>query len=181
MTVSSWFENPGEWDSLEINGILFEETKVEVDGDFGNDFDIKKAPGADGATLTNKGVEPIKPSIKWVLWTEEHWEAYGALLNEVYPKPGKTPLPLLDVYHPQLQLLSKSRFRLVRVHTLKQVGPQMMEARFDLLEYFAVPKPIPKPAPAVTTRTREVAITELETSKPSNNVSPINDVVRRPT
>jgi hypothetical protein len=178
MGVPSWNEDPDAWDRIEINGFEFAETEVDVDGDFGNDFDVKKAPGADGATLTNKGVEPIKPSVKWTLWKDEHWDIYQALIAKVYPYPGKTPLPLVEVIHPQLQLLKKVQFRLVRVHTLKRVGPQMMQAQFDLLEYFPVPKSIPKPAPAVTTRTRERAIIERETSKPSVNPSPVKDVIR---
>jgi hypothetical protein len=145
MGVPSWFDDPDAWDRVEINGFEFAETKVDVDGDFGNDFDIKKAPGADGATLTNKGVEPIKPQLKWELWKLEHFEIYEAMLPKVYPYPGKTPLPLLTIIHPQFQLLKKSQFRLARLHTLKKVGPQIMQAQFDLVEYFAASKTPPKP------------------------------------
>lgn len=180
MAVPFWADDPDSWSRLEINGFVFEGLPVDVDGDFGNDFDVKKAPGADGATLTNKGVEPIKPSVRWTLYTAEHFAVYQEMIDKVYPHPGKTPLPLLEVIHPQLLILKKSKFRLVRVHTLKKVGPQQKEARFDLLEYFAAPKPVKPPAPPVPTRTREVAIIEFETSKPSNNLSPVPDVVRRP-
>lgn len=175
MPIPSWNEDPDAWDRIDINGFIFHDTSVDVDGDFGNDFDVKKAPGADGATLTNKGVEPIKPSVRWVIYNEVHWLIYQALIAKVYPKPGKTPLPLLEVIHPQLQLLSKLQFRLVRVHTLKKVGPQQLEARFDLLEYFKAPKPVPKPQVTPATkweRERRVDYDPNFFRKPSAEVKP---------
>ena len=173
MGVPVWGDDPAAWDRIEINGFEFDETKVDIDGDFGNDFDIKKAPGADGATLTNKGVEPIKPSAKWLLYTSDHWDTYQALIAAVYPYPGKTPLPLLEVIHPQLQLLKKAKFRLQRVHTLKVVGKQILEARFDLVEYFDTPKKVPSPSPTVVaSRERERDFVLLEEFKPSKNAKP---------
>ncbi len=182
MPISDWVEDPGAWDRLEISGFVFEATDVEVEGSFGNDFDVKKAPGADGATLVNKGVEPIKPTIRWTLYTSEHAGLYGQAVDKFQPRPGKTPLPLITVIHPQLQHFKKAQFRIVRMHTLKKVGPGMMQAQWDLLEYFAEAKTTPKSdtTPSTPSRTRERAITELETSKPSNNPAPVNDVVRRP-
>lgn len=174
MGIPSWFQDAGAWDRLEINGFEFD-TEVEIDGDFGNDFDVKKAPGADGATLTNKGVEPIKPQVKWLLYDDTTWDTYQALLAKVYPYPGKTPLPLLEVIHPQLLLLKKTQFRLVRVHTLKKAGPQILRAQFDLLEYFAAPKKIQPPAPPVPNKEgedRPRAIYDTEFFKPSNNPKP---------
>lgn len=178
MGVPSWVTDPASWDRIEINGFVFEETKVEVDGDFGNDFDIKKAPGADGATLTNKGVEPIKPQIKWVIYNDAMWGTYQALLAKVYPYPGKTPLPLLEVIHPQLLLLKKAQFRLVRVHTLKPVGPEMMQAQFDLLEYFKQAKKVQPPAPPIPDRNsadrgeRPLYDIDFQKNKPSNKPKP---------
>lgn len=177
MGIPSWLDDPASWDRIEINGFEFAETKVDVDGDFGNDFDVKKAPGADGATLTNKGVEPIKPTVKWLLYTEEHWATYQEMMKKIYPFPGKTPLPLLEVVHPQLQLLSKLKFRLVRVHTLKPVGPQQVEARLDLLEYFDKPKTPPKPAVVPDTNGSERAQRDPYDNdffryKPSNSAKP---------
>lgn len=173
MATPSWIADPGAWDRLEINGFVFDSV-VDVDGDFGNDFDVQKAPGADGATLNNKGVEPIKPSVRWQLYTEEHWGTYEAMIAAIYPYPGKTPLPLLDVQHPQLQLLKKRMFRLARVHTLKKVGPQICEARLDLVEYFAKPKTIKKPSTdvPVANERRVRTVYEIQSTKPSTNILP---------
>jgi hypothetical protein len=173
-------EDASEWDRVEINGYIFEETKVDIDGDgFGNDFDVQKAAGADGATLNNKGVEPIKPSVKWLIYNEFHWTAYQALVEEIYPYPGKTPLPLVKVVHPQLVLLKKEKFRLARIHPLKPTGNQIMEARLDLVEFFEKAKKAQPPSTTgAATRTRQAAIRELETNKPSNNTNPVPDVVR---
>jgi hypothetical protein len=147
MAVGSWIESPGEWDRLIIDDFAFDETEVNVDGDFGNDWDVKKAPGADGAPATNKGYEPCKPKITWVLWLEVHWETYQELLDKVQPRPGKTPPAVITVFHPQLAIVKKSKFKIAKVHTLKKVGPQQLEACFELIEHFDAPKPVPSPKP----------------------------------
>jgi hypothetical protein len=148
MGVPFWQEDTNAWDRVEIGGVEFAETQVDVEGDFGNDWDVKKSPGADGAPATNKGYEPCRPKLTWLLYLWDHFDAYVELLAKVQPRPGKTAPPEIEVVHPQLQLVGKVKFRIVKIHTLKKVGPQMMQAQFDLLEYFPTPKPIPpKPAP----------------------------------
>jgi hypothetical protein len=161
------------WDRLEINSLVFEKTNVEVDGDFGNEWDVKKSPGADGAPATNKGYEPCKPKVSWLLWTIEHFDTYAALLDKVQSKPGKAPPVVLEVIHPQLQLVKKSRFRIAKIHLLKKVGPQQMQACFELLEYFDSPKPIPKPDANVRPPDdkRERAVYDID-FKPSKTVKP---------
>lgn len=148
MGVPFWLEDTNAWDRVAIDGFEFAETQVSVDGDFGNDFDVKKSPGADGAPATNKGYDPAKPKLTWLLYSWDHYLEYEALLKKLAPRPGKTQgAEFVEIVHPQLQLVGKSKFRIARIHMLKKVGPQMMEAQFDLLEWFATPKPIPKPKP----------------------------------
>jgi hypothetical protein len=176
MAVSYWMDDPDSWDSLEFSGdgwkVLFEGLPVEVDGDFGNDYDVKKSPGADGAPATNKGYDPCKPKVSWTLWTFDHWLAYQELLDRAQPKPGKTPPIVVTVVHPQLQLVKKSRFRIAKINTLKRVGPHMMQAQFELLEFFDAPKVIPKPSSLERPEEkRERAIYDIDFT-PSKKVKP---------
>ena len=177
MGVPSWFDSPLSWDQLAIDEFYFLDTNVEVDGDFGNEWDVKKAAGADGAPATNKGYEPCKPKLTWHLWNETHFTTYASMLEKIQPKPGKTPPPVVEVIHPQFLLVKKTKFRIAKVHTLKHLGKQIMQAQFDLLEYFANPKPVPKPSkPDETNRTYERAVFDTEFFKPSNtSVNPDAD------
>lgn len=133
-----------EWDRVKINEFLFDQLKVDVDGDLGNDWDVQKSPGADGAPANNKGYDPIKPKLTWELRTPNHWSTYKKLLASVQPKPGKKAPVIITVVHPQLVLLKKEKFKIAKIHTLKKSGLQLMTAQFDLLEHFDKPKKIPK-------------------------------------
>jgi hypothetical protein len=146
MGVPFWYDDPDAWDRIEIAGFEFADTDVDVDGDLGNDFDVQKAAGADGAPATNKGYDPCKPKVSFALYTKEHFETYQALLAKVQPKPGKTPPPVVDVIHPKLQLVKKQKFKITKLHLPKKNGIGILVAAFDLLEYFPDPKPVPKPA-----------------------------------
>lgn len=166
-----WTEAPEGWNSLVINETGFTDTKVEVDGELGNEFDVKKAPGSDGATETNKGYEPCKPKVSWVLYTNDHFRDYQALLADVQPKPGKTGPSVVSIFHPQIQLHRKERFYVTKIHFLKHIGSNQMQAVWELLEYFPAPKPAAAatstPVAAATPRERALETRTLE--KPSKN------------
>jgi len=172
-----WDDDIDAWDSLQIEDIKFEELDVTVDGDLGNNFDVKQAPGTDGAPATNKGYERIKPKVLWTMYTDVHWELYQELLAKVQPKPGKAAPVVVTVIHPQLQVLKKEKFEITKISTLKKVGPQMMQAQFDLLEHFPTPKPIPDSRPKAPTddTPRERAVFDPLFDKPSNNPKPEGD------
>jgi hypothetical protein len=147
MGVPFWAEDPDAWDRLEIDIFVFDETKVDIEGDLGNEWDVKKAAGADGAKETNKGYDPCKPKLTWTLYRLEDLSTYEALLTAVQPKPGKTAPPIISVVHPLMQMHKKEKFRIEKIHFLKYLGQQQWQAQFDLLEYFAEPKKVAKAAP----------------------------------
>lgn len=171
-------EDWDSWDRVTIQGVLFDETVVDIDGDLGNDFDVKKAPGADGAPSIDKGYSPCQPKLTWTLWTDEHRAAYRKLLALVQPKPGKQAPPIITVVHPQMTLHKKEKFKIAKLHFLKKVGPQMQQAQFDLIEYFPTPKAIAKPSTTSDTgslrdKNGNPTLTELrETNKPSKSPRP---------
>ena len=58
-------------------------------------FDVKEAPGTDGASITYRGYTPAKVEITWALYTEDMLRDFESLLPDIRPKPGKTaPKPV---------------------------------------------------------------------------------------
>ncbi len=168
-----WGDDSDAYDTIAIGEAFFENTKIDISGDLENAFDVKKAPGADGAPSTNKGYDPCRPTVTWVLWTKEHFETYEAMLAIVQPKPGKVAPPVVRVIHPILWLYKKERFKVTKLHMLKYLGSSQWEARIDLLEHFDAPKPVAKPKnneQAPKGSRRERLGLEYQLNKPSNNV-----------
>src|SRR5689334_1491550 len=107
MGVPSWLdpEDGGDvdaWDRLEIGGVVFEDTVVEIEGTIENEWDVAKAAGNDGAPAKNKGYAVMRPKVTWTLYNEDHFELYQQLLANIQPKPGKKSAPIVEVVHPQL-------------------------------------------------------------------------------
>lgn len=132
--------DPELWDILRIADWTWSETNVDIDGDFGNELDVQKAAGSDGAPARDKGYEPCKPSVTWTLYTEEHFTQYEGFLLTSQPKPGKTGAQVVVVSHPLLQLYKKERFTVAKIHLLKHQGKGMWQGRVDLVEWFPAPK-----------------------------------------
>lgn len=177
MGIPSWIEDAELWDELYVGDAYFDETNVDIEGTpFGNDFDVKKAPGADGAPNKNKGYNPWKPKLSWLLWTQFHWEQYQVMLALYQPKPGKIAPPVVRFQHPIFDLYKKNRFKIEHVYPLKHTGQGIWLASLDLLEHFDAPKVIPKPKPnaddAPAGSRRERLGLEYELNKPSNNAKP---------
>ena len=149
MPVPFWGDDPDAWNRLGIGStveFVFDKTSVTIEGDLGNDWDVKKSPGADGAKATNRGYDPCRPKVVWTLYTAEHFATYQALLEDVQPRPSKQAPVVIEVSHPDLDLHKKRRFRIAKIHLLKKLGPEQKQAQFDLIEYFPEPKKIPKKA-----------------------------------
>lgn len=140
-----WLEDPDYWDNLEVEGFLFLDTKVDIDGGLKNDFDLPKASGKDGARAKHKGYVPSKIKVAWLLYTLEHFEAYEGLLTLAQPQPGKKSSPVVAVKHPLVQLHGQERFHVEQISILKFIGQGQWQAQFELIEWFPEPKTTPKP------------------------------------
>jgi len=154
MTFQSPFDDAGgAWDALTIlasrAGVAEKwewlETNVDFDGDVTNDWDIQKSQGADGARTKDNGYKPAQFSITWLLWNKVHWSAFEAFVQSAKPRPGKDPKPTIMVVHPLLQVYSLVMFRLEKLHLPKFKAVDQWEARVDVIEYFADPKPVQAP------------------------------------
>lgn len=137
----------GDWDTIVIGGLTFAQTKITIDGTPGYKFDVKPAPGLDGARETPIGYEPANLVITIDLWNLDLMVAWSALIGTYKPKPSKTkPVPV-TIDHPWLRMYGLARFYVVKTPIPKSSGPQAYEGAVHVLEYFDQPKPSGTQAP----------------------------------
>ena len=164
MSVVSPYEDAAAWDAVQIvvsrngksNVYSWAELPVDFDGDVTNEWDVKKAKGADGAKATDNGYTPSQFSMRWLLHKPEHFKVYEAFVADAKPRPGKEPKPTLVIVHPLLQMYNLTICNLEKIHFLEAKAVDQWEARIDLVEWFPAPKPVKKDAtPASEARNPE--------------------------
>jgi hypothetical protein len=104
MTVPFWEDDPSAWDSLSIADIGFLGL-VEVDVKIGRKLDTRSAPGADGATVRDKGYEPAKVKLTLTCWDREGYTSLVAILDELNPRTNPNRRRPVAIVHPALALL----------------------------------------------------------------------------
>jgi hypothetical protein len=65
-------------------------------------LDVKSKPGADGATITRQGYKPSTFEIQLTMTTAAERATWKQVVNEIRPRPGKTPPTPYTVVHPLL-------------------------------------------------------------------------------
>lgn len=105
------------------------------------EWDVKKGKGTKGGTATLSQLPPAKGSIKFLLWTPFHFEAWDAIYRALFKyDPTKKTKNAVDIYHPALAKLD--------IHSVvtESIGPETPEGKglwsitVDLLEYLPAPK-----------------------------------------
>lgn len=91
------------WDRIAIGGLVFTGT-VSVTGDaFKKKIDRRRAAGADGARIVDKGFDLVDMTITLTGWTPEHAQQIESLQGLVAPRGGATARGrALDVEYPSL-------------------------------------------------------------------------------
>jgi hypothetical protein len=99
-TAPFWDSDPDSWDRVILGGLTLPGL-CKVEGlKSPARWDIKEAPGTDGATETYKGYTPASLTIRVTIWTEEQWMTIQPMIEALRPRPGKqTPKPF-DIVHP---------------------------------------------------------------------------------
>lgn len=153
MSVASPFKDTSRWDALAIvvateaggsQSFWWDNTDISFGGDVSNEWDVKKAKGVDGATAKDKGYKATKATCSLLLWTEKHFETYVNFVKSAKPRPGKDPKPIIQVYHPQLQIYSLEKFRMESFTMIDFEEVDQWTAKFSLIEYIPEPKPVKK-------------------------------------
>ena len=58
MTTPFWETEPDQYDAIMLGSdtfVIFSPTRVRIDGELSVKFDVKEAPGTDGASITYRG------------------------------------------------------------------------------------------------------------------------------
>ena len=111
------------WDYVTLGGfvlpgILEEPPKVEVS----RKVDKKNGAGLDGATLTWQGYDPAEFSVRLLLWTPDHWDAWQTLLPFILPRPGKPPADPFTIDHPALAAMGVDKVMVTKVTAPEKAG-----------------------------------------------------------
>ena len=137
-------DNAQDYDFCEVNG---EENPgiIAPGGVTGfkrdTEWETKKGKGTKGGTATLVQLPPSKGSIKFLLWTAAHFEAWDQTFRKQFKyDPTKKTKNAVDIFHP---ILAKQS-----VHSVvtESIGPETPEGQgrwsitIDLLEYLPPPK-----------------------------------------
>ncbi len=156
-SVVNPFDAPQDYDFVEIDG---EENPgiIAPGGITGfkreTEWDVKKGKGTKGGTATLSQLPPAKGSIKFLLWTPEHFATWNQSFYARFKyDPSKKTKNAVDIYHPQLDF--------VDVHSVvtESISPPVPEGKglwaitVELLEYLPAPPKTITSTPSGSTST----------------------------
>jgi hypothetical protein len=136
--------DPQAYDVVKIDGV--ENPGVIAQGGITGftrptEWDIKKGKGTKGGTATLSQLPPAKGSIKFLLWSPFHVDAWDLIYRKRFLyDPTKKTVNAVDIYHPALAT--------VGIHSVvtESIGPPVPEGKglwsitVELLEYLPSPK-----------------------------------------
>jgi hypothetical protein len=144
-----------------------------------NKWDVKEGKGTKGATTTYVGQPPVKFSVKFNLWTVQHFADLEKFLPVVRFDPTKDPsLSARSIYHPWLAPQDIVSVVTTKIGGIVHEGEGLYSVTIEFLEY----KPAPK-----TNATATPAATKYTTGKndpngtgtPGNTVDPAVTALQR--
>ncbi len=102
--------NPTWWDVVNVAGVV-SPGLCEV-GEFtkGNEWDVKKGKGSDGATLTYVQRKPAKGKLKFYLWTSQHFVQWSTFYANFKYDPTKKDVQAVEIFHPSLAAIELHAF-----------------------------------------------------------------------
>ena len=109
------------WDTCTLGGRQLPGI-VRCEGEPGRKWDVKTGPGTDGATITDQGFEPAKPTITVTIWTPAQWLELQDILAALVPRPGKSATkspPAVPITHPALNAVGIDKVLILSVASLK--------------------------------------------------------------
>jgi hypothetical protein len=133
-----WNDDPTSWDTVVIGGVTLPGL-ARIEGlELASKWDVKEAPGSDGATETYQGYTPAAFQIVLRMWERDQWLAFLKLATRFRPRPGKNTPDPVDVVHPELAVWGISRAIVRKLKPKKSTD--FYDVAFDMLEYFPQPK-----------------------------------------
>lgn len=109
---------PQFWDTISAAGVFWSGL-AKVSGFVReNDFDVKNAPGTEGATSTYRGNKLAEGKIVLYVWTSEHWAALVDFLPLFRFDPSAKSGQAIDIWHPSFDVLDPP----LRAMVVKKIG-----------------------------------------------------------
>lgn len=140
--VPFFTDDPASYDRVVFGGIELPGIAEIEDLEVSSRWDIKEAPGTDGATETYKGYTPASFSIRVRLWEPEHYRIWQNVLSQIRPRPGKSAPGALDVTHPDTAIWGIKAAIVTSIRGPLKGGATNDERHFVIAcrEYFAPKK-----------------------------------------
>lgn len=103
-------------------------------------WEVKKGKGVKGSTITLNEFPPAEGTIKFLLWTPEHFVAWGAFRPLFKYDPTKKTVNAVDIFHPALDDIEVRRVVCKDIGQVEKEGPGLYSITVSLLEYNPPPK-----------------------------------------
>lgn len=131
---------PQEWDVVILGGgVSYPWCEV---GEFkrAHEWDIKKAKGTLGATVTFVGRPPAKGSITFLLFNPGDWTTFDTFRQALLYDPTKKTVSAVDIYHPSLADIGITSVVTENIGNIVHAGQGLYKITVDFLEYYPPPK-----------------------------------------
>lgn len=137
-SVPDWEAGWWSWDTVtlgnqDLPGIATVDIKTK------RKLDIKSAPGASGATITDQGYEPADVKISLRMWTREHLGMMEAMLKFISPKLSDITTAW-DIMHPSTTLHGIVSVYIRGIDGPKRDRDGTWTLDLDCVEWFPSPK-----------------------------------------
>lgn len=106
----------------------------------GQDLDVKKQKGKDGAVMEDNGLEPAKFNIE-VQINEALWPMFQEILPRIDPRRAGASRSPLEIVHPLTDILNIREIVIKRVIPTSPTASRGMKWVFECLQWFPAPKP----------------------------------------
>lgn len=137
-------DNAQDYDVVKIGGI--ENPGIVAQGGVSGfkretEWEVKKGKGTKGGTATLTQLPPAKGSIKFLLWTQAHFDAWDTSFRSQFKyDPTKKTKNAIDIFHPSLAKIDIHSVVTESITPETYEGKGLWSITVDLLEYLPPPK-----------------------------------------
>lgn len=136
--------DPQAYDVVKIDGV--ENPGIIAPGGISGfkrptEWDVKKGKGTKGGTATLSQLPPAKGSIKFLLWSKFHFDAWDQIYRARFKyDPTKKTVNAVDIYHPALATVDIHSVVTESISPPEAEGKGLWSITVELLEYLPPPK-----------------------------------------
>lgn len=135
------FDSPQDYDFVEIGGIECPGICQLSGFKRPTEWDVKKGKGTKGGTATLSQLPPAKGSIKFLLWSQLHFEIWDTVFRAQFLyDPTKKTVNAVDIYHPALANIDIHSVVTESIGAVEHESKGLYSITVELLEYLPPPK-----------------------------------------